>query len=583
MDFASKSSHSLILSVPNPDLWFPQGYGQPNLYNLEVILKDGSRVLEEKTISIGIRTVRLDRSGTKRDQEFRIYINDIPVHVRGANWVPPSVMTGAITNKDYRKLIETAADANINMLRVWGGGVYECDEFYQLCNEKGIMVWQDFMFACSYYPDRKWFKEKISTEASVIIKKLRNNPSLCIWCGNNEIDWMHHSSALGSNKKFHGKSIFHKLLPGLIEELDSDTPYIPSTPIGTNSRELNSPDNGSIHNWRFWHEYAPVSELQCPLEEAPRFVTEFGIQSPPNYNTVKKCFPNVTKYSQMEFEKHNFDMEGWGKIQRYISEFFPAAKSLEDFIYLAQVTQARCVKTYVERLRAAKARNGGVLFWQFNEPVPVTCWSAVDYNKTPKALIYYAKRFYAPKTVIAVPVYCEPSAGKPKKLKNLNVTAVNDTPESFTGTLNCRLEKLNGEVIDKVSLPVSVQPFGNLPLIKIPKAIACPEDPQNSLLHLSLDTPQERIAENFYFFVPDKYLDFQHPEIGIDAKPADKGRTRLILKSNTFVKDLCIETDQGLVIQDNFIDLPAERELELIVPAKITTDQIRLQSINKCI
>lgn len=584
MEFTSQSSsHSLILSVLDPDLWYPQGYGEQNLYNLKISLKDDKQTLEEKSIPVGIRTVQLDRSGTRRNQEFRIYINDVPVHIRGANWVPPSVMTGAITDDDYRRLIETAADANINMLRVWGGGVYESDEFYRLCNEKGIMVWQDFMFACSYYPDRKWFREKVATEASTVIKRLRNNPSLCIWCGNNEIDWMHHSSALGSKKKFHGKSIFHKLLPDLLEELDPDKPYIPSTPIGTDSKELNSPDNGAIHNWGFWHGYAPVSELQCPLDKAPRFVTEFGIQSPPNYETVKKFFPGVTRYSQMEFEKHNFDMAGSGKIQRYISEFFPAPESLEKFIYLAQVTQARCVKTYAERLRAAKTRNGGVLFWQFNEPMPVICWSAVDYNKTPKALIYYAKRFYAPRAVIAVPVYCESSAGKPKRLKDLNVTAVNDTPASFTGTINCLLEKFSGEIIDKVSLPVSIQPFGNSPLIKIPKAIASPEDPRSSLLHLSLDTPHERIAENFYTFLPDKYLDFEKPEIDIDTKPADKGHTRLIIKSSNFVKDLCIETGKGLVMGDNFIDLPAGRELELMIPAEVTREQLNLRTVNECI
>jgi beta-mannosidase len=580
---ADSPSHSVVLNVPDPKLWYPAGYGEQNLYNLRITLKNGENIIEKKNIPIGIKTVCLDRTGTKKNQNFRIIVNDVPIHIRGANWVPPSVFVGSSTKADYKELIESAAEANFNMLRVWGGGIYESDYFYQLCTEKGIMVWQDFMFACSYYPDRDWFFEKINTEAATIIKQLRNHPSLCIWCGNNEIDWMHHSRVLGSKKKFHGKSIFHKIIPALLEELDSDRPCIPSTPIGTSQNHLNSADNGAIHNWNFWHNYAPVCSLQCPLNEAPRFVTEFGIQSPASIQTINKICPDIKNYYQQEFQKHNFDPEGEAKIQRYISEFFPNTESFDKFIYFAQLAQARAVKNYVERLRAAKERNSGVLFWQFNEPAFVTCWSAIDFRKNPKALLYYARRFYKPRTVIAVPEKYESLAGRKPAMKTLYITAVNDTCSSFTGTVNCRLEKLTGEIIDKVSLAVSVQPFCNSTLIKMPKGISFPEQPEKSLLHLSLESHQKTIAENFYFFLPDKQIDFPKPKIEINTTTLDSGQSQLIIKSDTFVKDFYIQAEKQTGFSDNFFDLQANKQFTLKIPAGITSDNITYNCVNNSI
>ncbi|GAI58772.1 unnamed protein product, partial [marine sediment metagenome] len=195
---AGEDSQSTVIRIENPSLWWPAGYGQQNLYTIDAKLLSSNETIDRKQKSFGIRTVKLNRSPDEHGEKFQFEINGQPIFAKGANWVPPSIFAGSVTSADYEKLLHLAKGSAVNMLRVWGGGYYEADEFYSLCDRLGIMVWQDFMFACAYYPDRKWFLEEVETEATAIMKRLRNHPCVVLWCGNNENDWLHVIGRFGS-------------------------------------------------------------------------------------------------------------------------------------------------------------------------------------------------------------------------------------------------------------------------------------------------------------------------------------------------------------------------------------------------
>jgi len=567
---------STVVRIENPLLWWPAGYGRQHLYLLVLQLLSGNEVIDQTQKKIGIRAVKLARSldepsprVKRRDGEkFQFEINDQPIFAKGANWVPASIFAGSVTGSDYQKLLHAATQSNINMLRVWGGGYYEANEFYELCDQLGIMVWQDFMFACAYYPDRQWFTEEVRKEAAEIIKQLRNHPALVLWCGNNEIDWMHNTGKLGKSKKFYGRAIYHQLLPQLVAELDPDTDYIPTTPLQTadsvewiadRKRELNAKRRtlyATEHQWGVWSGHQPIRQYLCPPQDVPRFVTEFGLQSLPGMKTIKNlCHSEQLRIGSRMLEKHNYQLDGNSRLYRYVGDLFGTAENLEQFVYLSQVTQARAVKTYVEHLRAHNFRNNGVLFWQFNDCCPAINWSAVDATYEPKALYYYAKRFFSKLLIAVVPELEKAQAGLPPALQSLDVIAINDTSKPLTATLNCRLIDLFGSLLDQVAFPIAIGPFSTSPLLKLPRAIVSPAHPGKFALHLLMDRDGEKIAENLFFYLPDKYIDWPEVEITKRFSQITDRQWKLKLKSNALAKDVQISTTVPAQFSDNFIDL----------------------------
>jgi beta-mannosidase len=448
------------------------------------------------------------------------------------------------------------------MLRVWGGGYYEAEEFYELCNRLGIMIWQDFMFACAYYPDRLWFLEEVKKEAATIIRRLRNHTCLVLWCGNNEIDWAHYSGQLGKSKKFYGKAIYHRLLPQLAAELDPDTDYIPTTPLGE-KEEFETGRTLTTHNWNVWSGHQPVRQYRCRPEDIPRFVTEFGMQSLPSIETIKKLCPaEQLRIGSYPIEKHNYQTDGNSRLYRYTGDLFGTAENLEEFIYFSQVAQARGVKAYIEHLRAHNIRNSGALFWQLNDCCPAISWSAMDYTGEPKALYYYAKRFFS-KLLIAV--ISEQREKQTSALQPLKVVVINDSEQRITATLNCRLIDLSGQPLDGVTIPIAIGPFSTSTPAKLPKTIVSPTQPDKSCLHLVMDRNGEKIAENLFFYLPDKYIDWPKVEIDKSFSQITDKQWKLKLKTNAIAKDVQISTSAAAQFSDNFIDLIPPDEFEITI------------------
>ncbi len=569
-------SQSTVIRIERPFLWWPAGYGRQHLYLLGLKLLSGDEIIDQAQKRFGIRTVKLNRSSDepyprakRRDGEkFQFEVNGQPIFAKGANWVPASIFAGSVTSGDYHKLLLAAAESNINMLRIWGGGYYEAGEFYELCDQLGIMVWQDFMFACAYYPDRQWFLTEVKNEATAIIKQLRNHPCLALWCGNNEIDWMHSTGKLGKGRKFYGKAIYHQLLPRLVADLDPDTDYIPTTPLGQRDKlKINQPL--TTHQWDVWSGHQPIRQYLCPPQNIPTFVTEFGLQSLPRMETIKNlCPPDQLRIGSFLIEKHNYQLDGNSRLYRYVGDLFGAAENLEQFAYLSQITQARAVKAYVEHLRAHNSKNNGVLFWQFNDCCPAISWSAIDYRKRPKALYYYAKRFFSKLLIAAVPELDKAQAGLSSKLQSISVIVVNDSNQPITATLNCRLIDLFGSPLDQVASPIAIAPFTTSAPLKLPKAIVFPTNPDKSALHLLMEKNGKKISENLFFYLPDKYIDWPEVEITKRLSQITDKLWKLNLKSNTVAKDVqiqCRHAGTSAQFSDNFIDLIPPDEFEITI------------------
>ncbi|MDD5327060.1 MAG: hypothetical protein PHY02_04505 [Phycisphaerae bacterium] len=560
-----EESQSTVIRIENPQLWWPAGYGRQSLYNLELVLLAGDEIIDRLQKRIGIRTAKVNLSPDEYGDKFQFEINGRPVFAKGANWVPPSIFAGQLDHSDYKRLLFAAAGANMNMLRVWGGGYYEAEEFYELCSELGIMVWQDFMFACAYYPDRQWFLDEVEKEAAITIKRLRNHPCLVLWCGNNEIDWLHHRGCLGKGKKLYGKAIYHRLLPQVAAELDADTDYIPTTPLG-GKKEFETGRTLTTHNWDIWSGHQPVRQYQCKPEDMPRFVTEFGMQSMPGMETVRKfCPAEQLRIGSYPIEKHNYQVDGSSRLYRYMGDLFGAAESIEEFVYFSQVTQARGIKTYVEHLRAHNYRNSGVLFWQLNDCCPAVSWSAIDVAGEPKALYYYAKRFFSNLLIAVVSEPVKAPFDLPLGLRPLAVAVINDSEQPVTATLNCRLIDLFGHLLDQIALPVAIGPFSTLSLTKLAKTIISPANPEKSCLHIILDKDGEKIAEKLFFYLPDKYIDWPKAEISRSFSRMTEKRWTLKLKSNAIARDVQISASAAVQFSDNFIDLIPPNEFEITI------------------
>lgn len=556
------NSIRVVFGIDKPQLWFPAGYGKANLYQARIkLFCDGSGI-DEMQHSFGIRTVRLDNSSDGFGEKFQFEINGLPVYAKGSNWIPATIFPGSLRDSDYEKLLSAVGDANINMLRVWGGGYYEDDVFYNLCDRLGIMVWQDFMFANAYYPDRQWFLDKVNLEARSVIEKLRNHPCIVLWCGNNEIEQMHRKTR-GKNKKFYGQAIYNKILPEMLSELDSDRPYIPTTPFSP-SKKHEGPACGTVHNWAVWSEHKSISSYISSAAGVPRFVTEFGFQGLPDKETVIEfCPQEKLRIGSYALEKHNYQINGNSRIYRYMGDLFGAANDVEKFIYLSQLTQARAVKTYVEFLRANSQINNGVLFWQMNDCCPAISWSAIDYLNRPKALYYYAKRFFAPVLITALPEFEKSLTPESPCLKSLNAVIVNDTCETFFAQLSCRLMDLDGILLDQVQLPICVSPFSVSNPLKIPGNIVHCGNPEKSILYFTAEKEGTIAAENLFLFLPDKYIEWSALNIETGFTKTGEYTGCLTICSDKIAKDVRIEIENCKKLDKNYIDLLPNQKYEI--------------------
>ncbi len=385
--------------VEHPKLWWPNGYGEQNLYEMEVTLYLDGRKLDCWSRRIGLRQITVDRSKIQWGENFAIRVNGINIFAMGANYIPEDHLLSRVTPETTRTLLEKAKWANFNTIRVWGGGYYPEDWFYDTCDELGLVVWQDFMFACAAYDLTPEFEENIRGEFEDNIKRLRHHASLGLWCGNNEIEVGMAGGAFWLTKKSEIRDyylIFERIIPEAVKKYDPQTFYWPSSPSsGGSLDDPSDQDRGDVHYWQVWHGDKPFSEYRKLYF---RFLSEFGFQSFPSVKTLETITDDPSDLNIFSYvmEKHQRNGKANGKIMNYMQQTYRYPSSFEIVLYASQLLQADAIRYGVEHFRRNRGRCMGTLYWQLNDCWPVASWSSIDYCGRFKALHYYAKRFFAP-------------------------------------------------------------------------------------------------------------------------------------------------------------------------------------------
>jgi beta-mannosidase len=557
---------TLPFTIINPRLWWPNGLGEPHLYDLQIEVKSNhSYHNQERTI--GIREIQLitdkDTSGTS----FYFQVNGIPVFAKGANYIPQDNFPARVGYEKYRATIQAAKDANMNMLRVWGGGIYENDLFYDLCDENGIMVWQDFMFACAMYPGDKKFLANVENEIRQNILRLRNHPSIVLWCGNNEVDngwkdwgWqkqLGYSQADSIQVYGDYKKLFEELIPSVIAENDSERYYWPSSPLwGWGHAEANF--EGDSHYWGVWWGKEPFSIYE---EKIGRFMSEFGFQGFPHQKTLEEVstIEDRILFSEVMYA-HQKHPVGYETILEYMDRAYKLPDTFAEFNYLSQVVQADGIELALKAHRRAMPHCMGTLYWQLNDCWPVVSWSGLDYKNRWKALHYKARDSFMP-----IIVSGHISEGI------LKVYIVSDKIETIKARLNVVLMDFDGEVLWQDSTLCNVS--GNSSKIYYQYAIKdLPSfNNQFSFIVIDLITDHEKLSdEQIYFDIP-KSLKFNEAEITAETSVSNNGII-IKLSSNTLVKDLQLSyPNRAVHFSNNYFDLLPGRPVTVEVLDSVLT------------
>ncbi len=550
------SHHSFEIRVPHPKLWWPRGFGDQHLYSFRIILSDEENFLDEFKTSTGIRIIELVRDRDEEGHSFHFKINGKNIFIRGANLIPVDFFVSGVKEKDYEALTDNAIAVNMNMLRAWGGAVYEDDYFYQLCDRKGIMVWQDFMFACGMYPSDKSFLAQVGNEIKHHVIRLRNHPSVVLWCGNNEIlegyhtwGWKDELNGFADEAFESYKRIFHELIPGILEELDPTRPYWPSSPF-SGEESIISLKSGDYHYWDIVKKILPITSYQ---ENIGRFMSEYGFKSYPSLKTIEE-FAGTDGHNihseTMEFH------QGWPGgaelVEKNLEWFYLLPSNFNDFIYLSQLLQADAIKGAIEAHRRAKPYCMGTLYWQFNDCWPTASWAGIDYFGRWKALQYQLKTAYSDLLVSAV-----------MKKNKVSVYLISDLPEELPVAVNLRIMDFRGNEIFFINLPVTADPGKTIRIFEQDLSqLRLTEEPDRYFLDMNVFRKDHLLSHNSFYFVRPGNLKLEEPGLEMKSeKVFDK--IFLFLKSSRLVKNLYINHNEfDGFFSDNFFDLlPGEEKI----------------------
>ncbi len=544
---------ALRVPIAKPQLWWPNGYGAQPLYKVEVSLVTGSRVLDRRSYQVGLRTLELRREPDRWGESFTFVVNGVPVFAKGANWIPADSFPTRIDDEHLEHLIRSAAEANFNMLRVWGGGFYEEERFYDLCDRYGILVWQDMVFSCSIYPlHEDGFLDNVRQEIVQNVRRLRHRASLALWCGNNEMEWgwveWGWDTPQDADLKEAYDHFFHHLLPQICAEEDPDHAYWPSSPSSnTPFRDPNAQERGDTHYWDVWHRRMPFTAYRG---QYPRFMSEFGFQSLAPLPTIRTYAGekdlNMTSYIM---EYHQRSTNGNGLIVSQMTQNYRLPKDFESLVYLSMVLQAEGIRYGVEHWRRNMERVSGTLYWQLNDCWPVASWSSIDYYGRWKALHYVARRFYAP---VLLSIEDAPPL--------MGIYVVNDLTAPWKGVVRWSLEGLDGTVLTGGEERVDAAPLQATHVRTLDFADRVSDDNRREVVFVAeLWKEDERVALQVATFAPTKHLSLVNPRLKVETIGDGKWlRVRVEAASLARFVELSLN-GADVVFDDNYFDLPAGR------------------------
>jgi beta-mannosidase len=548
-------------SIKNPELWWPNGLGDQTLYTIHVKIFIDDIFIDFASKRIGLRSIILNQKPDRWGESFEFIVNGVPLFAKGGNWIPADNFLNRIDKKKYEHLISSVKNVNMNMLRVWGGGIYENDIFYDLCDEMGIMVWQDFMFACSMYPADVEFLENVEEEVRYQVKRLRNHPSIVLWCGNNEVEvawkswgWRYRlPSFLWDNYE----KIFHELLKKVCLKLDAERMYWPSSPSSFPKSYTNSQRYGDVHYWGVWHSGESFSAF---TEQKPRFLSEYGFQSFPEARTINKfTLPQDRDIETVVMKNHQKHSRGNKLILEYMLRDYRQPKDFTSFVYLSQVLQAEGIKLGTEHYRRIRPQCMGTLYWQINDCWPGASWSSIDFYGNWKALHYYARQFYAP---ILISPYEE--AG------TIKINIISDELETREARINAQLLNFKGEILNEVADSILIRALSSQICWYLDKGDWLNGNASNySFMVVDLETDHKQIAENIYFFEAPRDLNLLNPIISVEVFEM-KGGFKIILNTDCLAMNVYLSTSiSNGFFSDNYFHLIPGRKKEI----KFHTDE----------
>ncbi|MDG4792633.1 glycoside hydrolase family 2 protein [Micromonospora sp. WMMD1082] len=526
---AGERTAVLTLVVDRPELWWPRGYGGQHRYELTVTLHGpGGDPLDEWRRRIGFRSVRLDTTPDAHGASFALHVNEVPVFVRGVNWIPDDAFPPRVTRERLAHRFDQAEGANINLLRVWGGGRYESEDFYDLADERGLLVQQDFLFACAAYPEEAPFAAEVTAEATEQVTRLAGHPSLLLWTGNNENIWGWHDwdwqQPLAGRSW--GRGYYLKMLPRIVAELDPTRPYWPGSPYsGSEEIHPNDPAYGTTHIWDVWN----TDDYTRYRDYVPRFVAEFGYQAPPAYATLRRALSDEPLAPDSPgMAHHQKAADGDLKLRRGLDAHLPEPRDFDDWHYLTQLNQARAIQLGVEHFRSHRGVCMGTIVWQLNDCWPVTSWAAVDGDGRRKPLWYALRRSYADRLLTVAP-----------RDGGLALVAVNDSGQPWRASATVTRLTVAGDPRAKTTLELEVPAYATV-TAPLPAELARPDDPRAELLVAEAGDPAGRA---WWFFAEDR--DVRWPAAALDAvvEPVEGGQ-RVRVTARTILRDLTLFPDR---------------------------------------
>ena len=572
----------LSFEVKNPRLWWTNGLGEQFLYSFKIALSDGKGVAVDETVKkTGIRSLRLVHNPDKTGEgkSFYFELNGTPVFMKGANYIPCDNFLPRVADERYEQTVLDARNVGMNMLRVWGGGIYENDVFYDLCDKYGILIWQDFMFACSMYPADEDMQRKIRLEAEQNIKRLRSHPCIALWCGNNEMNdawfnWGWKRTYEQQSKETADKiwaeyqTVFHKILPDAVETYDPDASYRPSSPLREPGAEGTRDDqrSGDLHYWGVWHAEAPITDYAKVI---PRFMSEYGFQSFPEFGSVKKYAPDPKDWDIFSdvMLTHQRNPRGNMLIKKYMEANYKIPPDFRTFLYVSNLLQADAIKIGQEAHRRNMPYCMGSLYWQHNDCWPVASWSGIDYYGRWKALHYFSRRAFA--KVLVSPFEFD---GK------LTVHVVSDLLKPFKGKLNVRICDFAGKPVFEKTHAITVKPNASVKAFE--RTVSSMLDGKTRgdvFVHVTLDENGKTAAENTYYLAPQKDVNFPSSTITRTVNKTDEGYI-LTLNTDLLARAVYLSLDDtDNFFSDNYFDLIPGKTVTVKVNTKLPQSEFEKQ------
>ena len=567
-----------------PKLWWSNGLGEPFLYRFRTDIIAGGELLDSKTERVGIRSLKVVHQPDKDGHTFYIELNGRPVFAKGANYIPSDNFLPRVTPENYKKTILDAAGVNMNMLRVWGGGIYENDVFYDLCDEHGIMIWQDFMFACSMYPAEGALLDNIHQEAVDNVKRLRNHACIALWCGNNEcqdawLGWGWKREIERQNKEYADKiwaqyrQQYHVTLPGVVREYAPGTFYWPSSPFAFEG-EMSGTTDGDRHYWSVWHGKAPISDYDS---EKSRFFSEYGFQSFPEFDSVKRYAPYPEDWdirSEVMMSHQRGGDHANGLIETYLLNEYKKPRDFRAFLYMNHVLQGDAIKTAIESHRRQMPYNMGTLFWQHNDCWPVASWASRDYYGRWKAQHYYVRKAYD--DILISPVV---------EGDDLKVYAVSDRLENTSGRLQLQVCQFDGTVVHHWGKSVGISGNDSRVCFSAPLAKLL-EGANRGTVYVRVDYTDKsgRVYHNNYCLGKQKDMDYPKVDLQTEVRSIEGGY-EVTVSADKFARAVCLSVaDNESVYSDNYFDVQPKSSVQVQVRTRLSAEafngSLRLTCLN---